>query len=193
MVILNKPHTRVKKIPLAFAVHSGSKEIIELLIEKGADPNKFDPFTSLPVLALAILFDFHQGVQTLLALGADPHHIPKDLCYIKGISNDAPAAVSDLSDKEKKTSWCTKGMYDAYDLKRSLTPNMIYFLASASRLENVTDTREKALMLNGMRRLPALRLMLIGQEPALTGFSMLSADTTGSNLGLWGLVRIVRW
>ena len=60
----------MKKTPLFFAVTRGRKEIVDLLLEAGADPNAQD-VTGLTPLHIAVWWNRQEQAEQLLAAGAD--------------------------------------------------------------------------------------------------------------------------
>lgn len=101
---------------LFFAIERNSPEIIRILCRAGADPSQTVVHTRLPVLAYCILSaeyelsDTTDSLFALLAMGADPFDLPRDMwCdYIK-----APHKIAPLNPEGESTSsllkysWCT--------------------------------------------------------------------------------------
>src|SRR5207249_982922 len=70
------PHVQVDGAlhpqPLLSAVLSGQSQIVQALLEHGADPNLVDPRDKVTALMLAVTRKDVDSVRVLLAAGADP-------------------------------------------------------------------------------------------------------------------------
>ncbi|KAK4539926.1 hypothetical protein LTR36_009968 [Oleoguttula mirabilis] len=130
---------QVKDQPLvAYAVERNDTEILQLLLENGADPS-VKAFGTTPVLAFAIMRtkwtqrNATDVVKTLLAYGVNPRCVPRDMWeeYVK-----MPKAELPTSGHRSAAKWCTPEHRAV--LVETLNLSMRYFLWRASHLQPPT-------------------------------------------------------
>ena len=127
---------------LYFAVERNSPEILSMLCEAGADPSqKYRPSdlatAPMPLLAYTILraeYDMSDTTDSLVALvakGADPEDVPKDMWhdYLKAPLKDKADLVDAANAPDR---WCTQEVREA--LCRNLTLLQRYILWKAGRI-----------------------------------------------------------
>ncbi|QSS57129.1 hypothetical protein I7I53_05532 [Histoplasma capsulatum var. duboisii H88] len=174
-VLVTNPPERVRKAlnkgidgfsAIFEAVKRNDADIIELLVENGANPNATEHNSDIPLLAFAIL----RGatitiIQTLLSLGANPHSIPRDLWggSISGtFDNDIELLTGNLT---LDTRWYNR-LHRASLLKR-LDFGLRYHLLASSKLETPTKKERRNAERLGIKSLLQLPYFSVGQRLAI--------------------------
>lgn len=148
------------------AVKRNDADIIELLVENGANPNATEHNSDIPLLAFAIL----RGatitiIQTLLSVGTNPHSIPRDLWggSISGtFDNDTELLTGNLT---LDTRWYNR-LHRASLLKR-LDFGVRYHLLASSKLEAPTKNERRNAERLGIKSLLQLPYFSVGQRLAI--------------------------
>ncbi|KAK2810610.1 hypothetical protein FQN50_002867 [Emmonsiellopsis sp. PD_5] len=136
------------------AVKRGATDIINLLVEKGANPNATESRSGVPLLAFAILQDSDiTVVQTLLSLGADPLSIPRDIW-------DPEAAYKDSS------SWCSNSQ--RVSLLTRMNSHLQYHLQTSYELVPPTQNNRKVARLLGTKALLHAPYTMVGRAQAIS-------------------------
>ena len=153
--------------PLTYAVDHNSPECVQLLLEYGATLDLED-FSKVPLLARAIMQtkwtaqNSTEVVKVLLAHGADPNCIPKDMWvdYIKQPDKACPAGAK----FKTEALWCTP----QYRLVLAETLHLThrYLLWRASRIERPTGRVKQVASAHKVQLLFGLPFMMIGQDHA---------------------------
>lgn len=123
----------------------------------------------VPLLAYAVfsaeydLLDTNQTVITLLAMGANPTDVPKDMWedYMKAPIKENP---SQLLDGETEDLWCTPELRAA--LCRNLNLSQRYFLWNAWRVERPNTRMKQLARADKIGLLFEIPYYIIGQQPA---------------------------
>jgi len=154
---------------LYFAAERNSPEIVRLLCKAGADPylhNFSYPETwGVPVLAYTILSaeyalsDTTDTVLALLAMGANPKDVPKDMWedYIKAPRQDGSAMMED-----GYNFWCTDDIRAA--LCRNFNLMQRYALWKAGNTDRTTPRMLQCAAAWGMLPLFEIPYHIIGQQ-----------------------------
>jgi ATP-dependent Clp protease ATP-binding subunit ClpB len=155
--------------PLFYAVERHSPECIALLVEYGADVNTDSDRNNLPLLAFAIFDGMRTAVNStevvriLLAHGADPEDIPKDM-WEEYLDLPSPTVTDTLPLPDSwKTEWCTPAYRQ--ELYKALNLTHRYLLNRASRLPALTKRDRQLAKLLGITELLKMPFFLIGQLP----------------------------
>lgn len=154
---------------LFFAVERNSPELIRLLCRAGADPGQPTEPSKLPVLAYCIisaeyeLSDTTDSLFALLAMGADPYDLQRDLwCdYIK-----APQKTSPKSPEASVTKylWCSAEVRAA--LCRTFNLLQRYHFKMASLLPRKTPRQKQVAEAFNLTPLFEIPYQIIGQRLA---------------------------
>jgi ATP-dependent Clp protease ATP-binding subunit ClpB len=153
---------------MLYALHHNDADCIRLLLEYGVDPGTRDS-DKIPSLAFAIMrsswsHENHlEAIKALLAGGADPHVIPRDMWheYVK-----APSASisSDLLDRDAREWWCRQHFRDV--LSKTLDLSIRYNLWKASRLPVVKQGQRQLAKAKNIVSLFQIPYVIVGQELA---------------------------
>ncbi|ODH51854.1 hypothetical protein GX48_02098 [Paracoccidioides brasiliensis] len=150
------------------AVKRNDADIIQLLVDNGANPNATEYNSGIPLIAFAILQNAETVVvQTLLSLGANPHSIPQDfwdstatkLCT-KG--EDLRAGNRNAS---PQTLWCSS--FHLVSLLQRLDFGLSYHLQVASGPDVPAKEERQIFAALGMKSLLQAPYFLIGQSFAV--------------------------
>ena len=158
---------------LYFAVERNSPELVRTLCDAGAQPSQRMRPLGLaiirpPVLGYAIfsaeynLVDTTNTVIALLAKGADPADVPKDMWeeYIKAPTKNTP----DQMETEEIDLWCTPELRQA--LCRNLNLSQRYVLYKANELGRQSSRMKDIAMEHGITALFETPYHIIGQMSA---------------------------
>lgn len=130
---------------LAYAIIGGNISAIELLVHHGADCNAWitrHDNKKLPLLALATLTGNADIVKLVLAFGASPGSIPKELW--KSLALGYRLRESDSTKKDAgQTTWAADSAVEL--LKRALTHHMVYLLREAAGISPLTSTATRCV------------------------------------------------
>ena len=161
---------------LYFAVQRNSPEILSMLCKAGADPGqKYSPLgmpaTTIPLLAYAVmraeydLSDTTDLIVALVAKGADPDDVPKDMWYkyLKAPIKDK-AEPTDTADSPHQ--WCTQEIREI--LCRNLTLLQRYTLWKAEKIAKPTAREKQLANVHGLTPLFEAPYHIIGQQQATT-------------------------
>lgn len=151
---------------LTYAIHYNDVDILHMLLEHGLDPKARD-FGNVPVLAYAIMLPHFKPCNTtelvkiLLAYGASPRHIPRELRidYIK-----TPTVTSDKSARGGN-KWCSENLRKI--LVETMHLTIRYSLWRASRLENQHARMLQIAKAKGISPLLRIPFFIIAQETAV--------------------------
>ncbi len=159
---------------LYFAVERNAPEIVRILCDAGAQPDQRmrssgTSIIRVPLLAYAIfsaeydLLDTNQTVITLLAMGANPSDVPRDMWedYMKSPIKDNR---SQLVDGETDDLWCTPELRAA--LCRNLNLAQQYFLWNAAQIERPNTRMKQLAQADKISLLFEIPYHIIGQQQA---------------------------
>ncbi|EEH42195.2 uncharacterized protein PADG_07015 [Paracoccidioides brasiliensis Pb18] len=150
------------------AVKRNDADIIQLLVDNGANPNATEYNSGIPLIAFAILQNAETVVvQTLLSLGANPHSIPQDFwdstatkLSMKG--EDLRAGNRNAS---PQTLWCSS--FHLVSLLQRLDFGLSYHLQVASGPDVPAKEERQIFAALGMKSLLQAPYFLIGQSFAV--------------------------
>lgn len=151
-----------------YAAQKNSLDIMEILLEYGADPLAKDPY-NMPLLAATIMWTRYtfknadKMVALLLSYGADPNCIPEYI-WSKYIQNPAANYTKD-GFTHASAAWAKK--QHRVILEQTCTLTIRYHLHRASLLKPPTARQRQIANLVGCPRLLRLPFYLIGQDHAL--------------------------
>ena len=158
--------------PIFFCVERNCERSLRLLIEHGAMVNV--TASEVPLLAFAIfygrkkLLNTNKVVQTLLAFGAEPESIPRDMWedIIKRplIKDTSVKLEPHVYSRKTKGTWCTPEYRAVIAANLNLTQR--YFLEKASRQNAPTGRQMQVAKHHNMLSLFQVPYYLIGQERA---------------------------
>ena len=161
---------------LYFAVERNSPEIVSMLCKAGADPSqRYEPLRmpaeTIPLLAYAVmraecdLSDTTDSIVALVAKGADPTDIPKDMWheYVKAPLKDI-AEPTDTSGSPHW--WCSQEVRES--LCRNLTLLQRYIFWKAERIGKPTAREKQSSIVHGITSLFEAPYHIIGQQQATT-------------------------
>lgn len=161
---------------LYFAAERNSPEIVRILCHAGAKPSNsiglcgYAVF-SLPLLPYTILSAEHKLTDTtetvvaLLAMGADPHNVPKDMWqnYLKAPTKNKPKQLGAFDMHE---TWCTTEIREA--LCRTFNLLQRYFLWKAAQIERPTVREIQVARSHNIMPLFETPYYIFGQQLATT-------------------------
>ena len=182
-VLLHAKLSNLIKVPsepsfpiLYFAVERNSPEILSMLCKARADPSqKYDPLgmsaATIPLLAYAVmraeydLSDTTDSIVALVAKGADPRDIPKDMwhVYVKAPLKDKAEPIDTANSPHQ---WCTQEVREI--LCRNLTLLQRYILWKAERIGKPTAREKQLANVHGITPLFEAPYYIIGQQQATT-------------------------
>ena len=153
-----------------FAAERNSPELMAMLCEKGADVDCRAEPSGIPLLAYTIMsadYHLHDTTNTLIALlamGANPSNIPRDMWYdyTTSAKNDNP---KDWQADDPSTRWCTAELRGA--LSRTLNLMQRYFLWKADYIERPTPRKMQVAQAHKTTPLFELPYRIIGQRGRL--------------------------
>lgn len=160
---------------LYFAAQRNSPEIVRILCHAGATPSQSISlhWTSnfLPLLPYTILSaeyrlaDTTETVVALLAIGASPHDVPKDMWqdYLKAPTKDKP---KQLGGSDLHENWCTTEIQEA--LCRTLNLLQRYSLWKAAQIERPTARQIQVAQIHKFMPLFEVPYYIFGQQLATT-------------------------
>ena len=164
------PHVPI----LYFAAERNSPEIVRILCHAGAKPSQRisldgSAIFSLPLLPYTILsaeyklVDTTETVVALLAMGANPHDVPKDMWqdYLKAPTKDKLLRVFDMNQ-----TWCTTEIREA--LCRTFNLLQRYFLWKAAQIERPTEREIQVAKAHKIMPLFETPYYIFGQQLATT-------------------------
>ena len=152
---------------LFFAVERNSPRIVTILCQRGADMDcRLEP-SGIPLLAYTImgseysLSDTTDSLVALLAVGANPRYIPRDMwCdYVTSVKNDGP---KDWQAEDPSTRWCTAELWGA--LSRTLNLMQRYLLWKADCIERPMPRKNQVAQAHMITPLFELPYRIIGQR-----------------------------
>lgn len=159
---------------LYFAVERNSPEIVQVLCDAGAQPNqRMRPLgigiIRVPLLAYAVfgaeynLLDTNKAVIALLAKGANPSDIPRDMWgnYLRAPRKGVP---DHSVDGEPEDVWCTPELRAA--LCRNLNLGQRYSLWNAARLQQPNPRMRQFARADNITPLFEVPYHIIGQRLA---------------------------
>ena len=159
---------------LYFAVERNSPEVVSMLCNAGADPSqKYLPLglpaAPIPVLAYAVMraeydmSDTTDCIVALIAKGADPKDVPKDMWqeYLKAPLKDK-ANPTDAANAPHQ--WCTQKVRGT--LCRNLTLLQRYILWKAEKITKPTAREKQVAKAHGITSLFGAPYYIIGQQQA---------------------------
>jgi hypothetical protein len=153
---------------LFYAARKNAFDVMELLLEYGADPEAKDP-TNIPLLAVMIMWtkwtykNVDQSVALLLSYGASPYCIPEYMwsTYIKmpneGYFKDNPI--------HPMANWTKK--YNRVILEETVNLTIRYHLNRASLTKLATKRQRQLARLLGCPRILHLPFHIVGQDHTL--------------------------
>lgn len=152
---------------LFFAAERNSPEIVNMLCQRGATAEGRVQPSGISLLAYTImsaeynLSDTTDTVVALLAMGANPKDVPRDMwCdYVTSPKNDSP---NDSQAENASTRWCTAEVRDA--LCRTLNLMQRYFLFKAEHIERPTPRKKQVAQSHKTTPLFELPYRIIGQR-----------------------------
>ena len=152
---------------LFFAAERNSPEITTMLCQKGADIDRRLEPSRIPLLAYTIvsseysLSDTTDTLVGLLAMGANPRDIPRDMwCdYVTSVKNENP---KDWHAEDPSTRWCTAELRRA--LSRTFNLMQRYLLWKADYLERPTPRKKQVAQAHMITPLFELPYRIIGQR-----------------------------
>ena len=158
---------------LFFAVARNSPQLVSWLCKAGADPKGKAMPSGLPVLAFAVisaeydLFDYTETFIALLAAGANPRDIPKDMWehYVEVPKTTEPTEDGQSVQVKTKDKWCTLEIRRA--LCRSLTLLQRYCLWRAEHLQKTTEVTNQVAEVFDIRGLFHIPYYIVAQLPAI--------------------------
>ncbi|KAI4783184.1 P-loop containing nucleoside triphosphate hydrolase protein [Aureobasidium sp. EXF-3400] len=153
---------------LFYAAKKNAIDIMELLLEYGADPEAKDP-TNIPLLAVVIMWtkwsykNVDKSVALLLSYGANPHCIPG---YIWSTYIKMPAEEYSKGDPiHPMANWAKK--YHRVVLEETANLTIRYHLNRASLTKLVTKRQRQLARLLGCSRMLHLPFHIVGQDHTL--------------------------
>lgn len=159
---------------LYFAVERNAPDLVRILCEAGAKPEQRMRSSGIniirvPLLAYAVfsaeydLTDTNSTVITLLAMGANPGDVPRDMWedYLRAPIKDHPG---DLVNGETEDLWCNPELRAA--LCRNLNLAQRYFLWNAERIEQPNTRMRQLARADKITPLFEIPYRIIGQQPA---------------------------
>lgn len=150
---------------LFFAAARNSVQVVQTLLEFGADPDVYE-CSRIPLLAFAILYGKNKSIDTsnvvkqLLAHGANPQVIPEDM-WIE-YWNDPK--ISSNRKPKPEAAWCTS-LRCRGDVVRALHLTHRYALYRASILEKRTDRELQFASDHKITNLFNIPYAMVGQLP----------------------------
>lgn len=161
---------------LYFAAERNSSEIVRILCHAGANPNDSislfpSAIPTIPLLSYTVLSaenalaDTTETVIALLALGASPHDVPKDMWqdYLKAPTKDKS---KELGDSDLNQTWCTTEIREA--LCRTLNLLQRYSLWKAAQIERPTAREIQVAQEHKFMPLFEAPYYIFGQQIATT-------------------------
>lgn len=161
---------------LFFAAERNSPEIVRILCHAGAKPDHSislcgHAVSTLPLLPYTILSaentlaDTTETVIALLAMGASPHDVPKDMWqdYLKAPTKHKP---KQLGDSDLHETWCTTEIREA--LCRTLNLLQRYSLWKAAQIERPTAREIQVAQVHKFMPLFEAPYYIFGQQLATT-------------------------
>jgi hypothetical protein len=151
---------------LYYAIQRNSIEAILILLEYGVDPQNYQLCFSIPPLAFAITHGRDAFVNTtgvvkqLLAYGADPNIIPRDM-WTRPL--EMPKANGQCQ-KNGPSSWCKEKARTALAPALNLTHR--YSLNRANQLKKNSNRKLQIATGNNMVNLLKIPYFIIGQLPS---------------------------
>ena len=152
---------------LFFAAERNSPEIVTMLCQKGADMDRRLEPSGIPLLAYTIisseysLSDTTDTLVALLAMGASPRDIPRDMwCdYVTSVKNEKP---KDWHAEDPSTQWCTAEPRGA--LSRTLNLMQRYSLWKADYIERPMPRKKQVAQAHKITPLFELPYRITGQR-----------------------------
>ncbi|KAH0363639.1 P-loop containing nucleoside triphosphate hydrolase protein, partial [Aureobasidium melanogenum] len=152
-----------------YAAKRNDLDIMELLLEYGADPQAKSPGPNIPLLAATIMWTkwTHKNVEKIVALllsyGADPHCIPEHMwsTYTK-----TPAEWYSSDDAASDLAIWAKTEHRII-LTETLNLTIRYHLNRASFVKPVAKRTRQLARLHGCHRILNLPFHIVGQDYAL--------------------------
>ncbi|CAF9942272.1 MAG: hypothetical protein ALECFALPRED_009644 [Alectoria fallacina] len=161
---------------LYFAAERNSPEIVRILCHAGAKPSQSiglygEAIFGLPLLPYTILRAEHQlsdtteTVVALLAMGASPHDVPKDMWqdYLRAPTKDKPKHVGVFDIHE---TWCTAEIREA--LCKTFNLLQRYSLWKAAQIERPTVREIQVAKAHNIMPLFEVPYYIFGQQLATT-------------------------
>lgn len=161
---------------LYFAAARNSPEIVRILCHAGADPAqsivRYDSTTfGLPLLPYTIVSAEYKQVDTtetvvaLLAMGASPYDVPKDMWhdYLKAPTKDRPR---ELEADDMHETWCTNEVRKA--LCKTFNLLQRYSLWKAAQIDRPTVRQVQVAKAHNIMALFEIPYYLFGQQLATT-------------------------
>ena len=162
--------TKISVPILAFAVGRNVSALVRILCDAGALPDSSIMPHGIPVLAYAIfsseyeITDTTDIVITLLAMGASPHMVPRDM-WKEPIQAPRTAEPEDMVfEQELNDRWCTSELRQA--LARTLNLMQRYSLHKSLFLKRSTPRTLQAARDNDIVQLFETPYHIIGQQSA---------------------------
>ena len=165
---------------LYFAVERNSPELVSMLCKAGADPSQdYDqdddhlgpPAATIPIplLAYAVMraeydiSDTTDSIVALIAKGADPEDVPKDMWhqYLKAPLKDIARPINIANWPHR---WCTQEVRET--LCRNLTLLQRYILWKAERIVQPTAREKQLAKVHGITPLFEAPYYIVGQQQA---------------------------
>ena len=151
---------------LFYAAERNCVECVRLLLDYGCEADVCDA-GGVPVLAFAIMrskwtvLNPAEVVKMLLAFGAGPHTIPRDMwsSYLNSPSFRAP---SESEEPEPAITWCTK--YHRNILALTLNLSIRYYLHKSSQLVITRGRGMQMAQAHGFTALLKVPYLIIGQD-----------------------------
>ena len=159
---------------LYFAAERNSPEILSMLCKAGADPSqRYRPLdlatAPIPLLAYTVMraeydmSDTTDSIVTLIAKGADPKDVPKDMWheYLKAPLKDKADRIDAAIAPDR---WCIQEVREA--LCRTLTLLQRYILWKAERISKPSVGEKQSAKEHGIMPLFEAPYNIIGQQQA---------------------------
>jgi len=153
---------------LFYAARRNAIDIMELLLEYGADPEARDPM-NVPLLATTIMWtkwtykNVDKSVALLLSYGASPYCIPK---YIWSVYIKMPAECYSKDDSlHPMANWAKK--YHRVVLEETANLSIRYHLNRASLTKLASKRQRQVARLLGCPRILHLPFHIVGQDHTL--------------------------
>ncbi|KAF2874884.1 P-loop containing nucleoside triphosphate hydrolase protein [Massariosphaeria phaeospora] len=154
---------------LYHAAEQNSAELMSVLLQYNIDINAVHERFPTPLLAFVITEGYREAMDTtrvaklLLACGADPNSIPKDM-WIKYLETPREEAEFSGNSVDAASAWCTQEERSKLALSLHLTHR--YLLHLANRLPKTNARSIQIAEAYNMSDLLKLPYFLIGQRPA---------------------------